>query len=106
MVSNSDQSRSGDRENLPLESFIALQCFSDDLAYITLCLQSLTELQELVSTCSSFLVEDGLSHDLSIRHIYLLLDIYVSHSEYCWEEIQVTVTRWQKTVEERTGIAM
>jgi len=52
MVSNSDQSRSGDRETLPFESLITLQSFSDDLAYITECLQTLGELQELVSTCS------------------------------------------------------
>ena len=106
MVSNSDESRSGDRENLPLESFIALQYFSDDLAYIMQCLQSLRELQQLVSTCSGFLVEDGLIHDLSMRHICLLLDIYVSHSEHCWEEIRARVARLQRTVEERGGIAM
>jgi hypothetical protein len=101
MVSNFDESRSGDRENLPLESFITLQYFSEDLAYITECLQGLRELQELVSTCSGFLVEDGLSHDLSIRHIYLLLDIYVCNSAQLWDEIRATVARLQRTVEER-----
>jgi site-specific recombinase len=106
MVSNPDQSRSGDRENLPLEGTIDLQSFSEELAYITQCLQNQRELQQLVSACSSCLVEDGLIYKLSIRHICLLLDIYVSNSEYCWEEIQVRVTRLQKTVEDSTGITM
>ncbi len=106
MVSNSDESRSGDRETLPLESLITLQCLSDDLAHITQCLQTLGELQELVSTCSSFLAEDGLTHDLSSRHYYLLLDMYLYHSGQFWGEIRATVARLQRNVEERAGIAM
>ena len=33
MVSNCDDSRSGDRENLHLENAIDLQCFSNDLVF-------------------------------------------------------------------------
>ena len=99
MVSNSDQSRSGDRETLPLDSFITLQRFSDDLAYITQCLETLGELQELVSICSSYMVEDSLSHDLSNRHFYLLMDMYLYHSGQFCGEIRATVARLQRTVE-------
>ncbi|WP_374877295.1 hypothetical protein [Microseira sp. BLCC-F43] len=52
MSSFSAMLRSGDRETLLCEGFITLQSFSDDLAYITECLQTLGELQDLVSTCS------------------------------------------------------
>jgi hypothetical protein len=65
MLSGSDESRSSDRENLHYGE--NLEHFSDDLAYITQCLETLGELQELVSTCSSYLCEDGLSNDLSNR---------------------------------------
>ncbi|GET42111.1 hypothetical protein [Microseira wollei] len=103
MVSNSDDSRSGDRENLPLESAIALQCLSDDLAYIVECLQTLQELNQLVSTCSNFLVEDDSSHNLSIRHFYLLFDMYISHSEMYRDAIQDSVTQLQRTLEKSGG---
>ena len=103
MVSNSDESRSGDRETLPLDSFITLQRFSDDLAYITECLQTLGELQELVSLCYSYMAEDSLSHDLSSRHFYLLFDMYMYHSGQFWGEIRAAVSRLQRTVEECAG---
>ncbi|MFB2976258.1 hypothetical protein [Microseira sp. BLCC-F43] len=100
MVSNSDESRSRDRENLPLESAIALQCFSDNLAHITECLQTLRELHQLVRSCSDFLIEDGSIYNLSSRHIYLLLDMYISNSEMYWDEIRGSVVRLQRTVEQ------
>jgi hypothetical protein len=103
MVSKSDESRSGDRENLPLESAIALQNFSENLADITECLQTLRELHQLVRTCSDFLVEDDSSHNLSSRHFYLLLDMYMSHSEIYWDEIRGSVARLQRTVEQSGG---
>jgi hypothetical protein len=100
MVSNSDESRSGDRENLPLESASTLQSFSENLAHITQCLQTLRELHQLVRSCSDFLIEDGSIHKLSSRHFYLLLDMYMCHSELFCDEIQVSVTRLQRTVEQ------
>jgi hypothetical protein len=103
MVSNSDESLSRDRENLPLESAIALQCFSDNLAHITQCLQTLRELHQLVRSCSDFLIEDGSSHKLSIRHLYLLFNMYMCHSELFCDEIQASVVRLQKTVEKSGG---
>ena len=103
MVSNSDESRSGDRENLPLESASTLQSFSDDLAYIVECLQTLQELNQLVSTCSNFLVEDGSSHNLSIRHLYLLFDMYISQSEMYRDAIQGSVVQLQRIVEKAGG---
>ena len=100
MVHNSDESRSGDRETLPLDSFITLQRFSDDLAYITECLQTLAELQELVSICSGYMAEDSLSHDLSNRHFYLLFDMYLYQAGHFCGEIRAAVARLQRTVEE------
>jgi hypothetical protein len=102
MVSNSDESRSGDRETLPLDC-VTLQRFSDDLAYITECLETLGELQELVSICSGYMAEDSLSHDLSNRHFYLLLDMYLYHSGQFCGEIRATVARLQRTVEAGGG---
>ncbi len=99
MVSNSDDSRSGDRENLHLENAIDLQCFSNDLTYIAESLQTLRELQQLLSTCFSFLFEDGLDRNLSGRHVSLLFDMYVSYSELFCDEIEGRVTRLQRTVE-------
>ena len=103
MVTNSDDLWSGDRENLPLESASTLQSFSDDLAYIVECLQTLQELNQLVSICSNFLVEDGSIHKLSIRHLYLLFDMYISQSEMYRDAIQDSVTQLQRTVEKSGG---
>jgi hypothetical protein len=99
MVSNPDEARSGDRENLPLESCITLQSFSKDLAEITEHLHNLQELQDLVTTCFNLLVDHNSSHTLSSRHFYLLFDIYRCNAAHLWDEIRAKVTQLQRTVE-------